>query len=178
MSVYQNSLDILCAPPVICSVGPQSGAGGHRGTPSTSTNYPAANRAYGVWFRISRIYRIVQHYVIVSATTSGNADIGCYLLSGPKIATSGQIVMSGGTSIIGKNVTPYKLYPGLYYMVISHSTGGGSATEIVAVIPPQVAHCKMTGMFSMESAYPLPDTIVPATCASAYVPIFGLSEIP
>lgn len=134
----------------------------------------AANRAHFFPFRITRPYTVLAGLVKNGATASNNLDIGVYLPDGTRLASSGSTAQAGTTAlqyiVMSASVV---LQPGLYYAGLVMDGTTGTINRITTLTTVQ---CRGLGMFTMNSAFPLPATATFAAYATSnYVQIFGLS---
>jgi hypothetical protein len=145
-------------------LGPVPGA-----TAFGSATFPAANRALLLPFRVVEASIVKQIYVVNGATASGNIDVGIYAPDGTRIISSGSTAQSGTSVMQVFNVTDTLIDRGYYYMAVAmdNTTGTLLRNNISA------QNAKYQGFAAMESAFPLPATVTPAT-SPGYLPVMGV----
>ena len=142
---------------------PRSLAGGAVG----SGGFPAANRAVLIPVRITRQITLTHLTLGAGATAAGNFDVGIY-------DSQYHLIIATGATAKGASVehviaiAETTIGPGLYYLAVSADGTNNYWRQV-----PNLNFCKLYGMRQMETAYPLPTTITPATISSAFLPSIG-----
>lgn len=136
-----------------------------------SSAWPSANRAIYWPVRIPCTYPVKRVYAVNGSTLSGNWDFGIFSFrSLAKIYSTGSTAQSGASA--PQYVTAdFTLEPGLYFFGMSASTV--SATFQRMSLGTEIG--RASGMFSENTAFTLPDLATPATLASGYLPIAGIT---
>lgn len=143
------------------------------GTPSSGV-YPASNRAFFVPFTLKTSVVVTKLLNANGSGASGNLDIGIYGTDGVRIVSAGSTAMALTNVVQSVDVTDTVLAAGKYYLAfVQDGTTGTNYRWISSVINNQ-----MMGIFSMDTAFPLPASATFATSASAYVPFIGFSTLP
>lgn len=133
--------------------------------------WPAANRAIYVpfnmdWFAKARVM------FWENGGVNGTTDVGIYDAITLKRLVSLTATTNAGTVQIG-NIADTDLNPGCYYMGMTVST---VTTETVFSIAASIPFLRACGVVQQAlGSAALPDPMVPAAVATAYLPFFGVS---
>lgn len=161
-----------------CSLG--GSAGGTLGTIASGA-YPAANRGLFIPFRITTPYLVKRAWTYNGTTMAGTntVDIGVYTagVTPTRLFSSGPITITGTSVIQSYDLTGVAellrwLQPGLYYLAISLS----SASDHLFRVALAALFMAGFGCAQQASIGTLPATATLAAVASAYVPMFGISN--
>lgn len=139
------------------------------GSLSTSTAWPAANRAIHVPFRLPRPMTAYQMVMGAGATAAGNFDMGIYDEFGNREVSLGSTAKAASAEQVG-NITDKPLGPGLYYMALS---ADGTNNYIGGAVA-NAAFLKMLGVRQSATSFPLPDPVTFATVAATFIPAFAV----
>lgn len=141
---------------------------------AASATYPVANQAVYVPFLVGRPILVLQMFTYNGITASGNLDVGVYDSQQNKLFSIGSTAQTGTSSIQTFNTTDTVLPPGLYYMALAMN--GTTGTFIRGrVNAGTAASAAAVGVATQTTAFALPATAAMVTCASDYIPIFGLT---
>lgn len=132
--------------------------------------WPAANRAILLPFVIDRPQTAKQMFW-ENGGAAGTTDVGIYDENLKRLVSLGATANAAGIQI--GNITDTPLIPGLYYMGMLVSTVTTETVWSAAVSIPALrgAGCLQQAV----GAATLPDPIVAAAIASAYLPFLGIS---
>lgn len=162
--------------PVMGSVSPDAGGGflftlGSIFNPS-STTWPAANRAIFVPFTLYEpaTIAIMWHS---NGVASGNLDLGIYSIDGTRIISKGSTASSGLNTNQILDITDTPLAAGKYYMACAFDNT--TATSYAYAGTTRQSLMKLTGIYQMDSAFPLPATATFATFTGTTIPQFGIA---
>jgi hypothetical protein len=139
----------------------------------SSTAWPAANRGLFVPIWIPAPFVLASFFCVNGATAAGNIDMGLYSPDGGLVVSVGSTAQSGTSTLQILTVGPVVVPPGRYFMAISASST--SATFVSRV--PTVSIEQRLGMLQAASQVPLANLPTFATCASSYLPHFGISQL-
>lgn len=138
-----------------------------------SATYPVANQAVFVPFVVPSFMPAVQMFCANgSAANTGNIDVGLYSPDGTRLVSKGSTAQGGGSDTMQAFAAVYNLAPGLYYMALACD----STSTTFYRGTPTTRLLQALGVFTQTASFPLPATVTFATCASAYLPFFGLSS--
>lgn len=133
--------------------------------------WPAANRAIYVPFNMDQ-YATAKQMFWENGAVAGTSDIGIYDAISLKRLVSLGATTNAGTVQLG-NIADTALSPGCYYLGMLVST---VTTETVFSAPASIPFLRACGVVQQAvGAAALPDPMVPAAVASAYLPFFGVS---
>lgn len=132
---------------------------------TTSTAYPAANRAIFIPFRVPHLVTAYQFAAGFGSTSGGNFDVGIYDCAGNRLVSSGATARSASTEMV-LNITDTVLGKGLYYMAFALD----GTNNVMGTNPSQPGLTKMLGLYQMSSAYTLPATATFEAVASSFIP--------
>lgn len=133
-----------------------------------NTAWPAANRALAVPFTVWSDITVVGLFALTGAAT-GNIDLAIYDESFNRLVSTGSFAATGA---LQKQTVSKALTPGKYYMAIAASAAGAGLIK-AAVGNKFISNA--AGMVMMNTAFPLPDPLVPAAMAAAsLIPVIGL----
>lgn len=139
------------------------------GALTTSTAWPAANRAILIPFRLPRRVTLYQAVVGSGATATGNFDVGVYQPDGKRVISAGSTAKGNSVETV-VNLTDTLIGPGFYYMALSASTTNNFIASTVA----NAGIAKNLGIRQASSAFALPDPITFETAASNIIPAFSM----
>lgn len=142
------------------------------GAPASNTS--AAGKGYFYPFLVPERQTFRRGWVYNGSSPSNNWDIGIYDLAGNWQASTGAIAGSGASAVQDAAFTAaVELYPGLYYMGISWSSGAVNKMQSYAA---SVVY-RAFGCFQAASVHPLPTTSVTfaAWTAMEQWPYFGVA---
>jgi hypothetical protein len=141
-----------------------------QGGTGSSAAWPLANLALFCPFDVYSPVTITEAYWENGATAGGNIDIGIYDEAGNRIVSLGTTAR-GSVSVLvtSTTLTATTLFPGRYYMAMSHD-----GTSNIFGIAPTAGLLQAAGVCEMASAFPLPATATLAATTRAYLPKFGL----
>lgn len=140
----------------------------------TSSAYQLANRAILVPFVLMEEVTVVKLFVFNGGTVSGNVDVGIYDASYNRLVSAGSTAQTGTGRIQEFDVGDTTIGPGQFYMAMAPDNTNGH--YIRWPLDVSVDGGEMLGLLEDESAFPLPDPLVPiAFDNSTILPIFGLS---
>lgn len=137
-------------------------------TTISAGGWPSANRAYFTPFRVPCPMTVYKMGCATGTGTTGNFDLGIYDAFGNQIVSTGSTAKTTASSERIVDVTDTLLLPGLYYLAMA--TDG--VTNYFA-LGCNLAHAKLAGIRSMESAFALPATATFATAASGWIPFLS-----
>lgn len=140
------------------------------GAPGSST-WPSANLAIASPIYIDTFGTVLKLFAANGATASGNADIGLYDESFNRVVSSGVVAQAGTSTIQVFDTTDVAVRPGRYYLAYSMS----AATGTLIRVSPGTGYLRALGLVQMAAAHALPATITPASIASSYAPLLGLT---
>lgn len=137
-----------------------------------SANWPAANRAIYIPFRLVAPFTCAQLWWY-NGTIAGppNVDAGVYTFDGRRLLSTGSTVQSGDSTIQAVDVTDTTFAPGLYYLALVVSVNSSGMFRI----NPAVAALRASGLAQQATALPLPTTATFAANSGGYVPIVGMT---
>jgi hypothetical protein len=114
-------------------------------------------------------------YMVGSSAGTANCDIGVYSREGARLFSTGSFALSGSTADDIKYITLNGLLqPGSYFLGISFSSTLASYFSSAA----GAATNRISGIYQMASAFPLPDQATFATWAESSIPLFGITMTP
>lgn len=171
MPVWQGEdhVDALATASVAssCSLALLAGGAG------ASANWPAADRAIFIPFRIGRPTVVAQLWWYNGTKTgTPNVDCGIYAFEGRRLTSAGSTAQGTSSVLQAVNITDILLASGLYYFALAVSANN---TGIFRAAPGLFV-CRAFGMAQQASAMPLPTTATFAACASSYVPVCGFTS--
>lgn len=131
---------------------------------------PAANRTFYIPFYLPCPFDMKRIFACIGGLAAGNMDLGVFSMDGAKI------VSTGSTAVAGANDPQYvtlaqMLGPGSYFFGLS----GDNASQRWLDWTPGLQVCRMLGILQ-EAAFPLPASMTPATPASNYIPVMGITS--
>jgi hypothetical protein len=140
----------------------------------SSGTWPSANRGLFIPIWLPAPFQLASFFCVNGSAVAGNIDMGVYGTDGSLISSKGSTAQSGTSTLqILTLTTPIVLNPGRYFMAISASSA--SATFISRT--PSVIIEQRLGMLQAATQVPLANLPTLATCASAYLPHFGISQL-
>lgn len=146
------------------------------GNGTTSTAWPAANRAIGYPFSLNEARVALSLFTYNGATAAGNIDVGVYRADGTKIVSIGTTAQSGTSTIQKYDIADTLLPAGeiLYLMVSKDDTTG---TIRAWLSEGTVAGLHGVGVVQMAAAFVLPSTITYAVPTTNLMPYAGVSFV-
>lgn len=144
-------------------------------SPSTSTVWPAANRAVYIPFSLAYSYTVRRVFWSNGAVVSGNVDAGVYSRTGTRLASCGSTAQAGTTDIqySASLASPLTLAAGDYFFGLAYSSATAtclSSTQVTA------ANGRGMGLYQQAAAFALPATATFAAWASTVYPMCGITR--
>ena len=146
-------------------------------TSPVSGNYPAANRAFYIPFRLDAADTFVKLFVANGATASGNIDVGVYSESGTRLLSTGSTAQSGTNTLQLFDITDTAFGPGYFYMAIAMDNTTGTVMQSQPGGAARANSIATWGVKQEASAFPLPATATFANGNALFMPLFGLSLV-
>lgn len=165
------------SPMVISIYSDESIGGGLAAANATSHNnnfgVNASNDSYFVPFQIDAPFTVRSVGIHISATSSGNLDVGVYSEGGTKIWSAGSTAMGSTNAFQLWTPTAFTLPPGRYYMAVgvNNTTGTFRIQSVGEVV-------RSTGLLG-GTTFPLPSSMSGAVAVSssfARLPIIFISQ--
>jgi hypothetical protein len=124
---------------------------------------------------IERICSVYQVAVENGATLNGSFDIAIFdWPSYTKLVGTGAVSQTGSGAIQTVDITDTVLRPGNYFVGMSTNSGTATYRGTIAL---SARALRSVGVQQQSSAYTLPDPMVPAAMAQAWVPWVSLSMV-
>jgi hypothetical protein len=133
-----------------------------------SAAWSAANRALFVPFRVTEVVVAYQMLFGCGTTGGGNADLGIYNSEYDRLVRASAARSASSEVIV--NITDTLLLPGMYFMAMAVD----GTTNIVSYAGTNAEICHLLGVRMQESAYTLPDPMVPVRTTATQVPYMGI----
>lgn len=140
---------------------------------AASAVWPAANRAIYVPVIVETTVTAYQMGIIVT-TQNGNVDVGIYDEKFARLVSMGSTAV-GAAGFQAFDIADTVLTPGVYYLAMccSSATASFPRTTVLA------EHLRANGVQQQAvGAVTLPDPMVPANPASAYMPALMVAAVP
>jgi len=175
MSDWPQSFGAYPAMPILSTVTPHClGTGALVNFTLGSSNWPAANRAIFLPFRLATPFYAQRGFVLNGGSVSGNFDIGIYDEQGARLASIGSTARATVSVIQAVNFTaPVMLGAGLFYLAVNCSTTSGTFGAI-AWSGPDIRNWGICMQDVGATALPQPATF--ATYVNTVVPLVGISD--
>lgn len=147
-------------------------------TQYVSATWVAANRAIFVPFFLQVPISVAKLFIANGSAgiPNDNFDIGIY--SGELGGTATRITSTGSTAQSGTDtrqdvsVSATLIGPGEFFLAVAMNGTTGTVYRAAT----NIQTLRRSGMRQMASAFPLPATATLAALATAYLPMFGLSQ--
>lgn len=136
-----------------------------------TATWQSANRAYFVPFRLSVPVLVKQLFIVNGAAASNSFDIGIYDEVGTRLISTGSTAQSGTVAIQVVDITDTMIGPGRFYLALVFNGTVGTVMRIAGT----ARESPMLGLFSMDTAFPLPATATFARAAASFIPLVGLT---
>lgn len=139
---------------------------------TTSTAFPAANRAIYIPFTLPARYPMARIWWANGATATGNIAAGILTEAGVALGAVGATAQAG-TTIVQSAALALDLPPGAYYLgLTASSTSSTLRAWAVAVAQEQALGMAQEALGSTA----MPAVATFATVASAYLPLCGITS--
>lgn len=128
--------------------------------PIGTMNWPTANLAIFVPFRLSGPYLVKKILWANGATAAGNIDVGVYSIGGARIFTTGSVAQSGTSAQQSSSATGGGISipgPGNFFLAVAKDDISGSLLGCFTNTTASFA--RLFGVYQATSAFPLPDTV-------------------
>lgn len=136
-------------------------------TGAAAGNWPSANRALFVPFRVPVPVTVYQMACGTGTGTTGNFDLGIYDKAGNRVVSTGTTAKTTASSERIVNVTDTQLLPGMYYLAMSTD---GVTGYVQVGSGSNLGYAKLSGMREAASSFVLPSTVTYASVTAAYMP--------
>jgi hypothetical protein len=135
-------------------------------TVPASLAWQTANRAIFVPFRVPGQVTAFKMVVGNGAVSTSNFSAGIYDEWGNRLVVSANTAHVTSQEVV-LDIADTTFGPGLFYMALSNDNNTGT---FIGGAAAQTALVKAIGIFTMETAYPLPNPATFATAAGTYIP--------
>ena len=141
-------------------------------TAAASATYAFTNRAHLIPFHINFPITVTKLFSVNGATASGNIDVGIYSADLTRIVSAGSTAQAGTNAVQVFDITDTILGAGDFYLAIAMDNTTGTVFRATG----GVANMRRAGMLQMNTAFPLPTTITPASVTQSFAPMIGLRQ--
>lgn len=131
-----------------------------------------ANRGFFIPFWVPSAITVAQLWCQNGGTAAGNTDMGIYDATFNKVVTIGPTAQAGTSAIQYFNIadTGLSAATNYYLALVTDNTGATFGRVSVAL-----QHLNSIGVFTDEAVGTLPASVVPDSCAQAYIPHCGFT---
>jgi hypothetical protein len=129
---------------------------------TASATWVAANRAFYYPVRVVRPLIVQRAFIVCGATASGAFDLGIYDRTGVRITSTGSQAQVSTNAAQAVDLTDTLIGPGVFYVAVVMDNTTGTVFSRTENTP----FMRFAGVYTENSAFPLPATATFATPAS------------